>query len=113
MSCLFCRIIAGELPSTRVFEDDTTYAFRDINPGAPSHVLVVPRKHIDSISALEEGDEALAGHLLRVGAQIAKSEGIADSGYRLVFNTNRDAGQTVFHIHLHVLGGRPMEWPPG
>lgn len=113
MSCLFCKIIAGEVPSTKVYEDESCYAFRDINPGAPTHVLVVPRKHIATISDLEPGDETVAGHLLRIGGEIAKAEGIAESGYRLVFNTNGHAGQTVFHIHLHVLGGRPMEWPPG
>lgn len=113
MTCLFCGIIAGDVPSTRVYEDESCVAFRDINPGAPTHVLVVPRKHIPTMSDLQEEDETLAGHLLRVGAQVAKSEGIAERGYRLVFNTNREAGQTVFHIHLHVLGGRPLEWPPG
>lgn len=113
MACIFCEIIAGRLASDQVYADDSCVAFRDIHPAAPKHVLVVPRKHIATMSDLGEEDEELAGHLLRVGAQVAKSEGIAESGYRLVFNTNEHAGQTVFHIHLHVLGGRPMEWPPG
>lgn len=113
LSCLFCEIIDGKLNSTQVYSDDQCVAFRDIHPAAPTHVLVVPRKHIATISELAEEDEQLAGHLLRVGAQVAKDEGIDQSGYRLVFNTNGHAGQTVFHIHLHVLGGRAMEWPPG
>lgn len=113
MACIFCEIVAGRLASEQVYSDDSCIAFRDIHPAAPKHVLVVPRKHIATISDLSEEDKELAGHLLRVGAQVAKSEGIAESGYRLVFNTNQHAGQTVFHIHLHVLGGRPMEWPPG
>lgn len=113
MNCLFCKIIAGEIPSARVHEDDRAVVIKDINPGAPTHLLVLPRKHIATINDLAAEDEALAGHLLRVGAKVAKDAGLAERGYRLVFNTHEDAGQTVFHIHLHVLGGRPMEWPPG
>jgi histidine triad (HIT) family protein len=113
MACLFCRIVAGEIPAARVFEDDRCIAFRDINPEAPTHVLVVPRRHVESMNAIEEADEALAGHLLRVGAQVAKADGRAESGFRLVLNTNRDGGQSVFHLHVHVLGGRGLAWPPG
>jgi histidine triad (HIT) family protein len=113
VDCLFCRIVAGVIPSQRVFEDDRCVVIRDIAPVAPRHLLVLPRKHLATINDLSEGDEPLAGHLLRVGAEIARAEGFAHRGYRLVFNTNHDGGQTVFHIHLHVLGGRPMGWPPG
>jgi histidine triad (HIT) family protein len=112
-SCIFCKIIAGDIPSKRVFEDDQCIALRDINPIAPTHLLVVPKRHIETMNDLQQADELLAGHLLRIGAQLAHTERIDGSGYRLVFNTNRDAGQTVFHIHLHVMGGRSMEWPPG
>ncbi len=111
--CVFCKIIAGEIPSKKVFEDAECVVVRDVNPQAPSHLLVIPRKHLATINELAVEDEPLAGHLLRVGAQVAKTEGLDQRGYRLVFNTNADAGQTVFHIHLHVLGGRPMIWPPG
>ncbi len=111
--CVFCKIIAGEIPSKKVFEDERCIAVRDVNPQAPTHVLVLPRKHIATMNDLVAEDEGLAGHLLRVGAQVAKAEAIDQRGYRLVFNTNAESGQTVFHIHLHVLGGRPMLWPPG
>ncbi len=113
MSCLFCKIIAGTIPAKTVYEDDRCIAIRDINPQAPTHVLVIPRTHVATINDLEEQHEALAGHLLRVGAKVARDEVIDQRGYRLVFNTNGDAGQTVFHIHLHVVGGRPLGWPPG
>jgi histidine triad (HIT) family protein len=112
-SCLFCRIIAREIPASIVYEDDHLIAFNDINPQAPTHVLLVPKRHIDSLNALAEGDDQIVGELARRAAAIAKARGISGPGYRTVFNTNRDAGQTVFHIHLHLLGGRPMEWPPG
>ena len=111
--CLFCRLASGAIPAKRLHEDDRCIAFRDIQPQAPVHVLVIPREHVSSASALDEGHEALAGHLLRVGAKVAMDEGVAESGYRLVFNTGPDAGQSVFHLHLHVLGGRSMSWPPG
>lgn len=113
MSCLFCRIIAREIPASIVYEDDRVIAFNDINPQATTHVLVVPKRHIETLNALEPGDDAIVGELVRRGAAIAKDRGISERGYRTVFNTNREAGQTVFHIHLHVLGGRPMAWPPG
>ena len=111
--CIFCRIAAGEIPSNIVHQDDLCIAFKDINPQAPVHLLVVPREHIRTTSELQESHEPLAGHLLRVGAMLAREAGVAESGFRLVFNTNEDAGQTVFHIHLHVLGGRMLGWPPG
>lgn len=110
-SCLFCRIVAGEIPATIVAQDDRFLAFRDINAQAPSHVLVIPRAHVASLN--EATDEAMLGGLLKFGANIARSEGLADRGWRAVVNTNADAGQTVFHVHLHVLGGRKMSWPPG
>jgi len=113
MSCLFCRIVAREIPASIVYEDNDVLAFNDINPQAPTHVLVIPKRHIDPLNVLEPSDDEIVGELVRRGAAIAKERGIAEKGYRTVFNTNRDAGQTVFHIHLHVLGGRPMDWPPG
>jgi histidine triad (HIT) family protein len=110
-SCLFCRIAGGEIPAKRVLENDDCIAFRDINPQAPTHVLVIPRAHVASI---EDGkDPALLGRVLQTAADVAKAEGIAERGYRVVINTNADAGQTVFHVHAHVLGGRAMHWPPG
>ena len=113
MSCLFCKIIAREIPASIVFEDDRMIAFNDINPQAPTHVLIVPKRHIETLNALEPGDDQLVGELARRAAAIARERGFSDRGYRVVFNTNREAGQTVFHIHLHLLGGRPMTWPPG
>ena len=111
--CLFCTIIAGQIPSSIVYQDDRIIAFKDINAQAPTHVLVVPRRHIATLNDLTAEDDALVGEIVRRGAAIAKAAGHADRGYRTVFNTNADAGQTVFHIHLHVLGGRTMTWPPG
>ena len=113
MSCLFCRIIAGELPSRKIYEDDTLIAFHDVNPQAPVHVLIVPRRHIATLNDLAPGDEALVGAMYKRAVAIARELQIAAPGYRTVFNCNRDAGQSVFHIHLHLLGGRPMAWPPG
>jgi len=112
MDCLFCRIVAGEIPAEIVYESDTAVAFRDINPQAPTHVLVIPRKHIATINHIDAADEALIGSLYTAAREIATMEGIADHGYRAVMNCNEAAGQTVFHIHLHVLGGRQMGWPP-
>src|SRR5919204_1285805 len=106
--CLFCRIIKGEIPATIVYRDDRVVAFNDVNPQAPTHVLLVPTRHIASLNDLAPGDDAIVGELARRAAAIAKERGIADSGYRTVFNTNAGAGQTVFHIHLHLLGGRSM-----
>jgi histidine triad (HIT) family protein len=110
-SCLFCRIAKGEIPAKIVAQTDHSVAFRDINPQAPVHVVIIPREHVATLS--EAQDAALVGRLALLAAEIAKSEGIAESGYRTVINTNADAGQTVFHIHLHLLGGRRMGWPPG
>jgi histidine triad (HIT) family protein len=109
--CLFCRIVRGEIPAKLVAETPECVAFRDINPQAPTHVLVIPRQHVASLS--ETTDPALVGQLSLLAAQIARQEGIAEGGYRTVMNTGPDAGQTVQHIHLHVLGGREMRWPPG
>lgn len=111
--CLFCRIVAREIPASIVYEDDRMIAFNDINPQASTHVLVVPKRHIESLNALEPADDAIVGEVVRRAAAIAKERGIAAGGYRTVFNTNRDAGQTVFHIHLHLIGGRSLGWPPG
>lgn len=111
--CLFCKIIKREIPSSIVYEDDHVLAFNDINPQAPMHVLVIPKRHIASLNELAPGDDAIVGEVVRRAATIASERSIAAGGYRAVFNTNRDAGQTVFHIHLHLLGGRPMSWPPG
>ena len=109
--CLFCRIVRKEIPAKLVLENDHVVAFRDIDPKAPTHVLVVPREHVASLN--EATDAAMLGHLSLAAAEIAKAEGIAEAGYRTVINTNKDAGQTVFHVHLHLLGGRKMTWPPG
>jgi histidine triad (HIT) family protein len=111
--CLFCKIIAGQIPGTIVYQDDQLIAFKDVNPQAPLHVLVVPRRHIASLNDLAPDDDALVGSMFRAAAALAKEHGHAERGYRTVFNTNRDAGQTVFHIHLHLLAGRPLTWPPG
>ncbi len=111
--CLFCKILAGEIPADIIYESDTEIAFRDINPQAPTHVLVIPRKHIATINDIDDEDRLLVGSLYAAAKEIAAGEGIADSGYRAVMNCNEGAGQSVFHIHLHVLGGRPMGWPPG
>ena len=111
--CLFCKIIAGQIPASILYQDDRVVAFKDINPQAPTHVLVVPRRHLASLNELTPEDDGLVGEIVRRGAALAKAAGHADRGYRTVFNCNADAGQTVFHIHLHVLGGRTMTWPPG
>src|SRR6476620_12098044 len=111
--CLFCKIIAGQIPATIVHSSDRIVAIKDVNPQAPTHVLVLPRRHIATLNDLTESDDALVGELVRTAAAIAKKNGHAEAGYRTVFNTNADAGQTVFHIHLHLLGGRRMTWPPG
>lgn len=112
-NCLFCKILEGEIPVELVYESETAVAFRDINPKAPTHVLVIPRKHISTINDIEPADEAIIGSLYSAARAIAAAEGIADVGYRAVMNCNEDAGQSVFHIHLHVLGGRQLAWPPG
>jgi histidine triad (HIT) family protein len=111
--CLFCRIVAGEVPSTNVHDDDLVIAFRDIAPRAPTHILLIPRRHIPSAVDLVEADGPLLGRLFSVAAKIARAEGIADGGYRLVSNVGRWGGQTVDHLHFHLMGGRPFDWPPG
>lgn len=110
-SCLFCRIVRKEIPAKIVAETEDCVAFRDINPQAPVHILVVPREHVSSVAAVK--DQAMVGKLTRLASELAQREGVAETGYRLVFNTNADAGQTVFHLHLHLLGGRHLGWPPG
>jgi histidine triad (HIT) family protein len=112
-SCLFCRVVAKEIPADFVQWDDRSVVIRDINPQAPTHLLVIPLEHIDSLDDASQKDEALLGHLLRVAARVANDAGLVDSGYRTVINTGAGAGQSVFHLHVHVLGGRPMNWPPG
>jgi histidine triad (HIT) family protein len=111
--CLFCRIVAGEIPSTRVHEDDVVIAIRDIAPRAPTHILLLPRRHIASALDLTEADGPLLGRMFAVAADIARSEGIDDAGYRLVSNVGRWGGQSVDHLHLHLMGGRAFDWPPG
>jgi histidine triad (HIT) family protein len=113
MDCLFCKIRDGQIPAKHVYDDERAVAFRDINPQAPTHILIIPRKHIASLNTLADEDAALVGHLHVVAAQLARTEGIADGGYRTLFNTGTHAGQTVHHIHLHLLGGRALGWPPG
>ena len=109
--CLFCKIVRREIPAKLVYEGDDCIAFRDIDPKAPVHVLVIPRAHVPSLN--EASDPSVVGRLSLVAAEIARQEGIAETGYRTVVNTNRDAGQAVFHLHLHLLGGRSLAWPPG
>ena len=111
--CLFCKIIRRDIPAALVYEDDRVVAFNDINPQAPTHVLIVPKRHIATLNELTTEDDRLVGELVRRAAAIAAERGLAAGGYRTVFNTNRDAGQTVFHIHLHLIGGRGLAWPPG
>lgn len=112
MDCLFCKIIAGTIPSNKVYEDEQCYGFADINPAAPTHVLLVPRTHIDSLDEADAGQQALLGHLLLTAAAIARQQGLG-KGYRVVLNTGEDGGQTVQHLHVHLLGGRSLAWPPG
>lgn len=111
--CLFCKIAEKQVSSDIIFESDDLVAFRDINPQAPTHILIIPKEHIPTINDVEAGKEPLVGKMVTAAKELAKKEGIAESGYRLVFNCNRGAGQAVFHIHLHLLGGRDMAWPPG
>ncbi len=111
--CLFCKILAGDIPADVIYESETAIAFRDINPQAPTHVLIIPRKHIATINDIQVDDQAIVGSLFSAAAEIAKQEGFSNEGYRAVMNCNEAAGQTVFHIHLHLLGGRDLTWPPG
>ena len=113
MPCIFCKIAAGESPATILYKDELVTAFRDIPPAAPVHVLIIPNKHIESVNAVEKEDEPMLGHLFSVARKIAETEGIAGAGYRLISNTGSDAGQTVHHIHMHILGGHRMKHPMG
>jgi len=112
-NCLFCKIAAGEIPAQLVYEDELAVAFRDINPQAPAHLLVIPREHLASLSEAREDQGPLLGHLLLTAARVARDAGLADAGFRTVINNGAGAGQSVFHLHLHVLGGRRLNWPPG
>lgn len=111
--CIFCKIAAGQIPSQRVFEDDVCVAFDDLSPQAPTHILIIPREHFDSLDTTGEGQTETLGHLLVTAAKIARDQGFADDGYRIVINTNADGGQTVFHLHVHLLAGRSFIFPPG
>ena len=111
--CLFCKIVAGDIPSEKVYDDQRVTAFRDINPVAPTHILIVPNKHIASVNELTADDEALVGHLFTTAKELARQEGIAESGYRLIINTGPDGGQEVYHLHLHLIGGHKMRHPMG
>ena len=111
--CLFCKMVSGEIPPDTVYEDDDILAFKDINPQAPLHVLIIPKAHIATVNDLSDANAATVGRLFLTAKQIAADNDLTEPGYRLVMNCNADAGQTVFHIHLHLLGGRPMTWPPG
>ena len=111
--CIFCKIAAGAVPTDKLFEDEHAVAFRDQNPQAPTHVLIVPKEHLESLNDVSQSDEALLGHLMRLASKIANQLGIAENGFRAVVNTGAEAGQSVFHLHVHVLGGRAMAWPPG
>lgn len=113
MDCLFCKIINKEIPAKSVYEDEHVFAFNDINPQAPVHILILPKKHISTILEAGMEDNELIGNMFQSANKIAKNNGVAEKGFRLVMNCNRDAGQTVFHIHLHLLAGRSMHWPPG
>lgn len=113
MDCLFCKILNGDIPANIVYEDDKVIAFDDINPQAPIHMLIIPKQHIETLNDITENHKELIGHMFYVAKRLAQDLEIADDGYRAVFNCNKDAGQEVFHIHLHLLGGRKMHWPPG
>lgn len=111
--CLFCNIVQKHIPANIIYDDEAMIAFRDINPQAPVHLLVIPKQHVSTVNDLAAADEALVGRMVLTAQRLAQAEGIAESGYRLVMNCNSDGGQTVHHIHLHILGGRGMRWPPG
>jgi histidine triad (HIT) family protein len=111
--CIFCKIATGEIPSQRVYEDELCLAFNDLSPQAPTHILIIPREHFDSLDKTGDGDKERLGHLLLAAAKIAREQSFADNGYRVVINTNSDGGQTVFHLHVHLLAGRPFVFPPG
>ncbi len=111
--CLFCKVVAGEVPADIIYDNEHVLAFRDISPQAPTHLLIIPRRHISTINDLDAGDNELVGQLFLAAKEVAAQEGVDEVGYRVVMNCNEDAGQTVFHIHLHLMGGREMRWPPG
>lgn len=113
MDCIFCKIVAGDIPAAKIHEDDICIAFNDLSPQAPTHILIIPRGHMDSLDKATGNDKEALGHLLLTAADIARSRGFADDGYRVVINTNSDGGQTVFHLHVHLLAGRPFVFPPG
>ena len=112
-NCLFCKIVSGAIPSTKVYEDDASIAFNDITPQAPTHILIIPKNHVDSLDTAGDEHKETLGHLLLTAAEIAREKGFAENGYRVVINTNADGGQTVFHLHVHLLAGRPFIFPPG
>ncbi|MBX3065821.1 MAG: histidine triad nucleotide-binding protein [Anaerolineae bacterium] len=112
-NCVFCKIVRGDIPSTKVYEDDLALAFRDITPAAPTHVLIVPKQHISSLAEISDANAEVYAGLLKIAAQVARDEGIAESGYRVVTNIGDEGGQSVHHLHFHLLGGRKMTWPPG
>jgi histidine triad (HIT) family protein len=112
-TCIFCRVANGSIPARIAHEDEESVAFHDIDPRAPVHVLIIPREHISSVDQLREENAGLMGHLFMVARSLARELGVADSGYRMVVNSGRDAGQSVDHVHMHLLGGRPLKWPPG
>lgn len=111
--CIFCKIVAGQIPANRLYDDDQVLAFHDINPQAPTHVLVIPKRHIESLAAVTPDDGALLGHLLTTASRLAREIGLAERGYRVVLNIGQDGGMAVYHLHAHILGGRRMAWPPG
>lgn len=113
MDCLFCKIVAGEIPSTKVYEDDSVYAFLDIEPQAPTHIIIVPKQHIASANELTDDNAEVVGHIFAVAAKLAQEQGFAENGWRIVNNCGKDGGQTVGHLHFHVLAGRNLGWPPG
>ncbi|MDL2236126.1 histidine triad nucleotide-binding protein [Christensenellaceae bacterium OttesenSCG-928-L17] len=112
-NCIFCKIARGEIPSNKAYEDEQVLAFYDLSPQAPVHVLIVPKKHVESVLGLTDEDDALRAHMLRVAKELANTLGVAENGFRLVFNTGVDGGQTVMHLHMHLLAGRALGWPPG
>lgn len=112
-NCIFCKIAAGDIPATKVYEDDICIAFNDLSPQAPTHILIIPREHVDSLDKATGNEKETLGHLLLTAADIARDRGFAENGYRVVINTNSDGGQTVFHLHVHLLAGRPFVFPPG
>ena len=112
-NCIFCKIVAGEIPSEKVYEDKICVGFNDLSPQAPTHILIIPREHFDSLDKTDKGQKEMLGHLLLTAAGIAREKGVSDDGYRVVINTNSDGGQTVFHLHVHLLAGRPFIFPPG